>query len=387
MPSTANHNYSIVFVSHYADLYGANRSMLNLIYGLQQKGVNNISVIIPTAGNICNELKKFSIKFYIIPFVNESYDYRKPPSYLKMLLKKYYNFYLVAKHRHRFKKNKNLIIHTNSSVTFFGAYLAKSLSTPHAWHIREFGKPDYNFLYNFGEAYFLKWLNKASAVIYISNALLNYRMKEKIEPMYEIIYNGVISESAIADNVNIELKNKIFRFGISGHISEAKNQAEAIKACKLVNENFGCELWIAGTGDKDFIKELQSLITSLNMQAHVKFTGFVDDIAAFYDSVDCILMCAKNEALGRVTIEAMSRGLPVIGFNNAGTSEIIKDGYNGLLYDNSYTELAEKMKTVINNYRSFKPMRQNALETVKKNFTIEKYTASVMKVYEQISRA
>src|SRR5436305_13050269 len=137
MPNTANHNYSIVFVSHYADLYGANRSMLNLIYGLQQKGVNNISVIIPTVGNICNELKKFSIKFYIIPFVNESYDYRKPPSYLKMLSKKYYNFFLVAKHKYRFKKNKNLIVHTNSSVTFFGAYLAQSLSAPHAWHIRE----------------------------------------------------------------------------------------------------------------------------------------------------------------------------------------------------------------------------------------------------------
>ncbi|MBV9963278.1 MAG: glycosyltransferase family 4 protein [Parafilimonas sp.] len=361
--------------------------MLNLIYCLQQKGISDINVIIPAEGGVCNELKKLNIKFYVIPFVNESYDYRKPPSHLKMLAKKYYNLFLVAKHKHHFKKNRNLLIHTNSSVTFFGAYLAQSLRVPHVWHIREFGKPDYNFIYNFGESYFFKWVNKASAVIFISNALFNYRMKKKIKPMYEIIYNGVISENAITDTINPKPKNQIFRFGISGHISEAKNQADAIKACKLVNESFDCELWIAGTGDEDFIKELQLLITSLTIGERVKFIGFIDDIAAFYDSVDCVLMCAKSEALGRVTIEAMSKGLPVIGFNNAGTCEIIKDDFNGLLYNNDYTQLAEKMKAVINNYEALKPIREHALETVKENFTIEKYTASVMEVYNEISGA
>jgi glycosyltransferase involved in cell wall biosynthesis len=52
-------------------------------------------------------------------------------------------------------------------------------------------------------------------------------------------------------------------------------------------------------------------------------------------------MCSKNEALGRVTIEAMSRGTPVIGFDNAGTSEIIKHAYNGFLYKEGASELSE----------------------------------------------
>ncbi len=357
--------------------------MLNLICGLKRQDIKDVSVIIPSNGDVCKELTKLDIKFCIIPFVNESYDYTKPPSYIKMLAKKYYNLFLVAKHKHQFKKNKNLIIHTNTSVTFFGAYLAHSLKVPHIWHIREFGKADYNFIYNFSEDYFRKWINKAAAVICISNALYNNRIKNKIEACCKIIYNGIVSENTLDENINLIKKNEVFRFGMSGHISDAKNQAEAIKAVKQVSKNFNCELWIAGTGDKEYIDELQSLIKQLKVETQVKFTGFINDVSEFYRSLDCLLVCAKSEALGRVTIEAMSEGVPVIGFDNAGTSEIIKDGYNGVLYNNSYTELAEKMEKLIKNYESFTLMRRNALKTVKENFTIENCALSVLKLYNK----
>lgn len=373
-----------MFVSHYTGLYGANRSMLNLICGLKQQGITDISVIIPAKGAICKELQNMHIAFYLIPFVNESYDYTKPPSYLKMLAKKYYNLLLVERHKHQFKKNKNVIVHTNTSVTFFGAYLAHNLSAPHVWHIREFGKADYNFNYNFGDKYFFKWINNASAVICISNALFKYRIKENIKPLCKVIYNGIISENAVPDHIELRSKNKIFRFGISGHISESKNLEEAIRACKLVNENITCELWIAGTGDKSFTQKLNSLITELSLGERIQFTGFIQNISKFYDSVDCVLMCSKNEALGRVTIEAMSKGLPVIGFNNAGTAEIITDGYNGLLYSGGYIQLAEKMKEVITNYERLIPMRNQALETVRESFTTEKYTDAVIDIYKQV---
>ena len=378
------YNHSIVFISHYTDLYGANRSMLDLIDGLRQKNVNNITVIIPHNGEVCKKLSLLSVPYYIIPFVLEVQ--KKPQAYLKKIGKKYYNLFLVKKYRHRFSKNKNLIIHTNSSVTFFGAYLASSLRVPHVWHIREFGKADYNLEYNFGNTYFLKWIDKAAAVICISRALCNYRFKQKIIPPLIIIYNGVVHDSAFNIAISLNEENKIFRFGISGNISKEKNQAEAIEAFNLMHKNYNCELLVAGTGADDYMNQLREKTEKYNLAHCIKFEGFIDDISTFNKSLNCMIICAENEALGRVTIEAMSEGLPVIGFKNAGTAEIIKDGYNGFLYSNGAIELAEKMEYVINNYEKLVAIRRNAIKTVKQHFTIESCTEIVAEVYDFVSK-
>lgn len=47
--------------------------------------------------------------------------------------------------------------------------------------------------------------------------------------------------------------------------------------------------------------------------------------------------------MGRVTAEAMSCGRPVIGFDAAGTSELISHGRTGLLYRDGEAGLADAM--------------------------------------------
>jgi glycosyltransferase involved in cell wall biosynthesis len=59
-----------------------------------------------------------------------------------------------------------------------------------------------------------------------------------------------------------------------------------------------------------------------------------DELDVFYRSADCFVMNSqeRGEAFGRVTIEAMAFGLPVLGTNAGGTSEIVVDGTTGLLH-------------------------------------------------------
>ena len=59
-------------------------------------------------------------------------------------------------------------------------------------------------------------------------------------------------------------------------------------------------------------------------------------------------MCSQCEAYGRVTVEAMKMGIPVIVSNTCGSAEIISDKKNGLVFEqgNSFS-LAEKIKLII----------------------------------------
>ena len=58
------------------------------------------------------------------------------------------------------------------------------------------------------------------------------------------------------------------------------------------------------------------------------------EISIFYRSADAFAMNSQGngECFGRVTIEAMAFGLPILGTSAGGTKEIVLDGETGLLH-------------------------------------------------------
>jgi glycosyltransferase involved in cell wall biosynthesis len=50
------------------------------------------------------------------------------------------------------------------------------------------------------------------------------------------------------------------------------------------------------------------------------------------DRATVALVCSRDEAFGRVTVEAMKRGRPVVGAAAGGTGRLIEDGVTGRLY-------------------------------------------------------
>ena len=311
----------------------------------------------------------------------------KKKNLLKEYVKFFFNWYVVSKYGNKLGINNNTIIHTNTSVTFFGAYLSDRFKISHVWHIREFGGEDYNIKYNYGYKHFQKWLNRASAAIAISKSIFTKRVINAASPIKETIYNGVIFSNEIKELPikNDGEANAKITFGIIGVISKEKGQEDAIKALMLLKKKISnIQLIIAGGGESSYIKKLKTICIEQDPLEYVKFIGFVENTDLFYSDIDCLLMCSRNEALGRVTIEAMSKGIPVIGFDNAGTSEIIKDGYNGFVYKDGVEELADKMEIVINNKDIKASIILNALKTVKQNFTIEKYADAVAEIYQHV---
>ena len=70
---------------------------------------------------------------------------------------------------------------------------------------------------------------------------------------------------------------------------------------------------------------------------------------------------SPNEGMGRVTIESMAYSTPVIGYGGAATTELIADGYSGLLYKNDEFNLAETIERLIGDKMLYKNIKNEWL--------------------------
>lgn len=385
----------VIYITHYTDLYGANNSLLDLIEGLSSD--IDFHLIVPNEGSITAVAEKRKIPYTVIPFYNEVYFKRRDQqlNFKRIMIERakgigklLHNWRLVFKYSALFKEYD--IIHLNSSATLIGAYFSLYTRKKLVWHIREFGWQDYKFKYNFGYQYFKFWLNKADSVISISKAIYQKRVIDSKASVKKIVYNGVISYQTLKKHIEVlsckkDEQRKEFVFAVVGHLSDEKGQLDALKAFQLLYKKFkNIRLILAGSGPDDYTAMLQAYSRAQGLEANVDFRGYIADIRSIYSSIDCLLMCSKHEALGRVTIEAMSFGKVVIGYDAGGTREIIQDGENGLLYLGDSDALAEKMAVLVKDQVLREKLGRNAINSVKK-FTIEEYAETVKDIYASLT--
>ena len=120
----------------------------------------------------------------------------------------------------------------------------------------------------------------------------------------------------------------------------------------------------------------------------MELTGFVKDMAPLLRRAHALLNCSRNEAMGRITVEAMASGLPVIGHNSGGTPELITHGRNGLLYPGGDEALAERMAELADNVERARALGTQALRDAVERFSVERYAEEVLEVYRSVlSRA
>ncbi len=116
-----------------------------------------------------------------------------------------------------------------------------------------------------------------------------------------------------------------------GRLDPQKDQSTLISAFAMIAPQFpNWNLKIIGEGL--LRPDLEKQIVALSLCGRVMLAGVTPNIMAEYQSAQAFVLASRYEAFGLATAEAMSAGLPVIGFADcAGTNELIKDDQNGLL--------------------------------------------------------
>lgn len=120
-----------------------------------------------------------------------------------------------------------------------------------------------------------------------------------------------------------------------GRLSEQKDQKTLVRAFALIADKYPD--WIVKIiGEGEAHEYLKSLVKEKGMEGRILLPGGTDRIAREYAQADIFAMPSKYESFGLATAEAMSFGLPVVGFKEcAGTNEIVEHEKTGLLVTRS----------------------------------------------------
>jgi len=379
----------VLFITNYGSMYGANKSLVNLMIDLQNRYQIQPVVLLPYSGDITKELVENNIpylisKHYLWQFEKKSNNIvDNLVHYFKVkTLNRYYYISALRK----VKKLGVSLVHSNSSIDAIGEYLASHLNLPHIWHVREYGKLDYNTSYALSKRSVQHKYKHASVVIAISESIKDY-YKEYICPDANIIvvYNGVKDTFDFRHNRSEERTN----FCCVGLIRDTKNQMEILRAtCELVGRGFtDFVIHFIGDGEAQYIDEMKEYARKYKLDNNVKFWGYQNDVLKILKKMDIGIMPSKNEAFGRVTVEYMMEGIPVIGANTGGTTELIIDNHTGLLYKSGDPQnLAQQMAKYMEDKYLIEIHGSEARKFAVQNFSMEVNTDNIYLQYKNFIR-
>ncbi len=116
-----------------------------------------------------------------------------------------------------------------------------------------------------------------------------------------------------------------------GRLEKQKDQATLVSAFGLIADQFPeWTLRIAGEGA--LRANLERQVRSLGLGSRVELPGAVRNIGREYAAAQLFVLPSLYESFGLATAEALSHGLPAVGFAECpGTNDLIEDGVNGLL--------------------------------------------------------
>jgi glycosyltransferase involved in cell wall biosynthesis len=372
----------VLFVAHQkSPIPGANSSLLNLLDGLEGAPIEP-RVLVPGVGTLTTALQNRGIRTLVQSYPWWSARRKTTRGVMARAWTHLRAAQSVVRMLDTFHPD---LIYSNTSVVAVGALIAWKLRRPHIWHLREFGQPDHGLAPDFGRRVHRLIIGSASATICNSKALQKYHVSPRRRQRSHVIYNGVLRKEAFTvlekRRRSALRKKRPFTFVIVGQMKSSKGQDAAIEALAELNRRGKpARLLIAGTGVRSFELRCRQLVTEYGLSDQVAFLEHVEDAYEAFLGADAALMCSRMEAMGRVTVEAMAAGLPVIGRDSGGTPELINHGFNGLLYGGTRESLADCMAALYDSPSRAAAMGETAFQRARELYTIEKYAGAVADV-------
>lgn len=145
---------------------------------------------------------------------------------------------------------------------------------------------------------------------------------------------------------------------------------------------------VFGDGLDQFKKQLENIIYSKGIENYVNFRGTKtrELLLHLYNDYDVLLFPSIwEEPFAGVLIESLSQGLPIVASKTGGTSEIISDGFNGILVPpGDSMKMGAAVKKILECQHLYEYISNNGISEVKIKYTNE---IIIEKIQEYLNRA
>lgn len=283
------------------------------------------------------------------------------------------------------KNEKINLIHTSTILNPEGAIAARRNNIPHVWHVRELVGPDKHFhFYNYAawSAYVhshCEYLVANSSIT--KKCLLQFFPQEKIK----CIPNGL---SLSSYTVKEHTEEKKIVVGMVGSVtSRWKNHEFFIRTAAVLAGDDRLDFRIYGAlpgSDDPYVTQLNNLIHSLGT-SNVSFFAFKkpEDIMR---EIDLLFHPTDLESFGRIFVEAMGAGLPIVAVNEGGSLELVLDGVNGFLIPlNDTAQAAAAITRLAGSPDLRNDFGRKGRALAEQKYTLERLGNSMAELYREVT--
>lgn len=267
------------------------------------------------------------------------------------------------------------LIWTNSvRANIIGSLLSIRTKIPVAWMLHDFTFPPM----------FVSLLAKVPHVmICVSYAVKSYYLsviRGENKKKLVVIPNAIDIDMVYKrrdEPSSFPLKNKEYWIGVVGRVEYWKGQEYLIRAAeKILPLLPRVRFFIIGAPVEHdaktarYFMTLKKYVSRRKLTSKIYFTGYLPNVYPLLYKLDVLVHTSiKPEPFGRVILDGMALGKPVIASPLGGPKEIIEDGVDGLLIDpKDTTRLASSIIDLCYNDRKRKEIGENARRKVEKYY-------------------
>ena len=377
----------ILYLHAGAEMYGADKVLLELIKGLDSKEFE-AHVILPNDGVLVEALRQVGAQVSVLDYPILRRKYFNPKGIADYI--RSYNFY--AKQIALYARQHSIdMVHNNTAAVLEGIYLKRKLKLPLIWHVHEIiVKP--KAISDFINMLMGRYADK---IVTVSQAVANHIKQSPFikDSQVEVIYNGVdntvyypMDASSIREKFDIAQDALVI--GMIGRVNAIKGQNDFIEAVEpLLEKNEQAVAFLAGgvfPGEEWRLDELDKRIASSSVVSQIHRIDYYDKTSELYNMFDIfVLPSIKPDSLPTVVLEAMACSKPVVGYNNGGIAEMVVDDKSGcLVKPNSPQELSNAISLLLDSSEKREKFGRVGYQRQKELFSLESYIKNFSELYK-----
>jgi glycosyltransferase involved in cell wall biosynthesis len=249
------------------------------------------------------------------------------------------------------------------------------------------GKRDMNELLSRRKIRFEKFLWRfCSQIVVNAKRIKKYLIETEgvQESKVSVIYNGVDASSMGRKTERVET-GQTYRVGMIANFRKQKDHKTFLDACALIlKKRTDIEFHLVGSGPREDV--MRCYASELGLEGHVLFHGrkIGSDLFRILSSFSILVLCARNEGVSNVILEAMAMGVPVVANPSGGIPEIIEDGVTGYLVPyKDKTLLSRKIIDLLGDKGEREVIARNAKALVQEKFHFSVMCEKYEKLYKQ----